>query len=71
MIEYAVIYEKGENNWGASVPDLPGCISIGDTFEEVQESIKDAIQLYRDTLIERGESVPEPRHKTGSVIIAA
>jgi len=36
MKEYAVIYEQGETNWGAMVPDLPGCVSIGDTFEEVQ-----------------------------------
>lgn len=27
MREYAVIYEQGENNWGAIVPDLPGCVS--------------------------------------------
>lgn len=41
MKEYAVIYEQGETNWGAMVPDLPGCISIGDTFEAVQENIYD------------------------------
>ena len=29
MKQYAVIYEKGETNWGAIVPDLPGCVSIG------------------------------------------
>jgi len=71
MIEYAVIYEKGDTTWGAIVPDLPGCVSIGDSLEEVQENIKEAIQLYRETLIERGEDVPEPRHKVGSVIVAA
>ena len=43
MKQYAVIYEKGEYNWGAIVPDLPGCVSIGDTFEEVQENVKEAI----------------------------
>jgi predicted RNase H-like HicB family nuclease len=43
MIEYTVIYEKGETNWGAYISDLPGCVSIGDTFFEVQENIKEAI----------------------------
>lgn len=46
IIEYTVIYERGETNWGAYVPDLPGCVSIGDTLAEVQENIKEAIELY-------------------------
>ena len=71
MIEYAVIYEKGESNWGASVPDLPGCISIGDTIEEVEVNIKEAIRLYLDVLSERGDPIPEARHKAGNVVIAA
>ncbi|WP_242046709.1 type II toxin-antitoxin system HicB family antitoxin [Cylindrospermum sp. FACHB-282] len=43
MIEYTVIYERGETNWGAYIPDLPGCVSIGDTLIEVQENIKEAM----------------------------
>ncbi len=50
MKEYTVIYEKGETNWGAIVPDLPGCVSIGDTLEEVQENVKEAIVLYLEVL---------------------
>ena len=71
MREYAVIYERGETNWGAIVPDLPGCVSIGDTFEEVQENVKEAIELYIKILEERGDPIPEPRHRTGSVAIPA
>ena len=33
MKRYAVILEKGETNWGAYSPDVPGCIAIGDTPE--------------------------------------
>jgi predicted RNase H-like HicB family nuclease len=40
MKNYAVIYEQGESNWGAIVPDLSGCVSIGDTLEEVQSNVK-------------------------------
>jgi predicted RNase H-like HicB family nuclease len=71
MKEYAVIYEQGETNWGAMVPDLPGCVSIGDTFEEVQENIKEAIELYLEVLQERGETIPEPTTKVGLVGVAA
>ncbi|WAS04579.1 type II toxin-antitoxin system HicB family antitoxin [Gloeomargaritales cyanobacterium VI4D9] len=70
MKHYAVIYEKGETNWGAMVPDLPGCVSIGDTFEEVQENIKEAIQLYLEVLQERREVIPEPVTKVGLVAVA-
>jgi predicted RNase H-like HicB family nuclease len=66
-----VIYEKGETNWGAIVPDLPGCVSIGDTLEEVQENVKEAISLYLEVLAERGEALPEPLMKVGSVEVAA
>ena len=67
MKQYAVIYEKGETNWGAIVPDLPGCVSIGDTLKEVQENVKEAIELYLEVLAERGEKIPEHSTKVGLV----
>jgi predicted RNase H-like HicB family nuclease len=70
MREYAVIYEQGETNWGAIVPDLPGCVSIGNTQSEVEENVKEAIELYLEVLRERGEAVPEPRFKLGRVTVA-
>ena len=69
MIEYTVIYEKGETNWGAYIPDLPGCVSIGDTFLEVQENIKEAIALYLEVLQEDGEPIPQPSIQVGKVAI--
>ena len=54
MIEYTVIYEEGETNWGAYIPDLPGCVSIGDTFLEVQENIKEAIALQGYFILAKG-----------------
>lgn len=69
--EYVVLYECGEANWGAIVPDLPGCVSIGATLEEAQHNVKEAIELYLEVLAERGQQVPEPRHVLGSVTVAA
>jgi predicted RNase H-like HicB family nuclease len=71
MREYAVVFERGETNWGAIVPDLPGCVSLGETLEEVQENVKEAIELHIEVLRERGEEIPEPRHTVGSVTVAA
>ena len=69
MIEYTVIYEKGENNWGAYIPDLAGCISIGDSFLEVQENIKEAIALYLEVLQEDGQPIPQPSIQVWKVAI--
>ncbi|MFN5239635.1 MAG: type II toxin-antitoxin system HicB family antitoxin [Aphanizomenon sp.] len=69
MIEYTVIYERGQTNWGAYVPDLPGCVSIGDTLAEVQENIKEAIALYLEVLKEDGQPIPEPSTEVGKVSV--
>ncbi|WP_217359194.1 type II toxin-antitoxin system HicB family antitoxin [Anabaena sp. UHCC 0204] len=69
IIEYTVIYERGETNWGAYVPDLPGCISIGDTLAEVQENIKEAIELYLEVLKEDGKPIPKPSTEVGKVAV--
>ncbi|MBS9384004.1 MAG: type II toxin-antitoxin system HicB family antitoxin [Dolichospermum sp. BR01] len=69
MIEYTVIYERCQTNWGAYVPDLPGCVSIGDTLAEVQENIKEAIALYLEVLKEDGQPIPEPSTEVGKVAV--
>ncbi|MBK1986422.1 type II toxin-antitoxin system HicB family antitoxin [Sphaerospermopsis aphanizomenoides BCCUSP55] len=69
LIEYAVIYESGEKNWGAYVTDLPGCVSIGDTLAEVKENIKEAIELYLEVLKEDGKPIPKPSTEVGKVAV--
>ena len=58
--EYVVIYEKGDSSYGAYVPDLPGCISVGETLEETQILIQEAIEFHIEGLQEDGEVVPQP-----------
>lgn len=59
-MEYVVIFEKGENSYGASVPDLPGCIAVAETMEEVRKLIAEAIEFHIEGLREDGDSVPLP-----------
>ena len=68
---YAVIYEKGPTSWGAHVPDLPVCAAVGDTLEEVQALITEAIDLYIQTLMEEGRPIPDPVTQVGSIRVAA
>jgi predicted RNase H-like HicB family nuclease len=47
-----VVIEKDESGYYAFSPDLEGCQSQGDTFEEALHNIKEAIELYLETLPE-------------------
>jgi predicted RNase H-like HicB family nuclease len=67
--EYAVIYEWTGNNYSAYVPDLPGCIACGDTLEETTKLMKEAIELYIETLKEDGRPVPEPTTRAGPIAV--
>ena len=58
--EYAVIFEKAENNWAAYVPDLPGCAATGGTLEEVLRRIREAIAMHLRGLQEDGLPLPTP-----------
>ena len=59
ILTYTAIFEKApEGGYVASVPALPGCMTQGETFEETQENIKDAITGYIAILREDGDEVP-------------
>ncbi|WP_454667814.1 type II toxin-antitoxin system HicB family antitoxin [Acinetobacter calcoaceticus] len=57
---YSVAIEKGDENnaFGVTVPDIPGCFSAGDTFEEALEGVKEAIAGHLELLAEEGEEIP-------------
>ncbi|MBK8451863.1 MAG: type II toxin-antitoxin system HicB family antitoxin [Thiofilum sp.] len=61
---YTVIIEQGETSFGASVPDLPGCIAVGETEGEVLELIREAIQFHLEDLSASGEQIPPPVSKS-------
>ncbi len=46
----SIVIEKDENGYYAYCPELPGCQSQGDTFEEINANIKEAVELYLETL---------------------
>lgn len=48
-----IIIEKDEFGYYAYCPDLEGCQTQGDTLDEVSENIKEAIELYLETLTEQ------------------
>ena len=55
----AIIFRGEDGFWVAECPSLPGCISQGETREEAVKNIREAIQLYIETLEEDGLDVPD------------
>jgi predicted RNase H-like HicB family nuclease len=60
MLRYLVVIERGETSWGAHVPDLPGCVAVGETREEVLQLIREAIEFHIESLQEDGLPLPPP-----------
>ena len=60
MSEYLVVIEHEGKTWGAYCPDLPGVGVVGETREEVEQLIREAISLHLEGLRGAGEPVPEP-----------
>ena len=59
-MRFAIVIEKAECNYSAYVPDLPGCVATGDTVEDVEREIRDAIRFHIEGLREDGLPVPPP-----------
>jgi predicted RNase H-like HicB family nuclease len=60
MTKILVIIEKGETSYGACSPDVPGCVVVGDTREEVEQRMREALRLHHTML----EDLDRLRHET-------
>jgi predicted RNase H-like HicB family nuclease len=60
VLKYAVVFERSADGYGAFVPDLPGCITVGDTLEETEANIREAITGHIAAMEAHGEGVPPP-----------
>jgi predicted RNase H-like HicB family nuclease len=59
-MRYAVVIEKGKSSFGAYVPDLPGCVAVGDSAAEVRKLIGEAIKFHLADLRQKGDPLPRP-----------
>ena len=71
VMKYAVVIEKGENNFSAYVPDLPGCVAAADILEETEQLIREAIEIHIRGMREDGLEVPEPTSLAREVEVVA
>ena len=70
-MRYMVVLEQGPTSVGAYVPDLPGCIAVGETEQEALQLIREAIQFHLEGLKQGGQSAPVPHSSSRIVEVAA
>jgi len=70
-MRYLVIIERAESNYGAYSPDLPGCVATGDTVEEVEQNMRDAIEFHLEGMRLHGDPIPEPSTQSIYVDVVA
>ena len=70
MAEYTIIIEKGDRNYSAYCPDIPGVVAAGATEEETLELMKEAIEFHLDGLKEENLPIPKPTIHARSVEVA-
>lgn len=64
-LQYLVLISKdADSDWGASVPDLPGCVATGRTVDVALRRIQGAIELHLQGMREDGLEIPVPRHRS-------
>lgn len=69
-MRYMVVVEKGETSYGAFVPDLPGCVAVGESENEVVGLIREAIQFHLEDLQSEGQPIPQPASKSKFIEVA-
>jgi len=70
-MRYVMILERGEDGFGAYVPDLPGCAAVGETKEETSRLIGEAVELHLEGLRAEGLPIPEPSSSSEYVDVGA
>ena len=71
LMKYTVILEKGESSYGAFVPDLPGCVAVGEDRERTLRLIEEAVAFHVEGLVAEGLPVPRPRCDVAQVEVKA
>ena len=69
-MKYAIVIERAGKNYSAYVPDLPGCVATGETRDEVESQIREAVQFHLEGMREDGEAVPEPSSQVEYIDVA-
>ena len=70
MYRFLVVIEKANNNYSAYSPDLPGCVSTGATYEEVEKNMYEAIEMHIQGLLEDNLAIPKSKSFAEYIAVA-
>ena len=56
---YLVVYEKGAENWSGYSPQVIGCISVGDTLDQMRAMMTEALEFHLGSMAKDGDPIPE------------
>ena len=70
-MKYLIILEKTSTGYSAYSPDLPGCVSAGDTAEDTETNMREAIEFHIEGLRDEGLSIPIPQSRASYIEVAA
>ena len=59
-MKYAIVIERSDTGFGAYVPDLPGCVAVGETLAETENLIREAVEFHLEGLREDKIEIPLP-----------
>lgn len=69
-MKYAVVIETSETGYSAYVPDLPGCVAVGESIDEAESLIQEAVEFHLDGLREDGVAIPPATTRAKYVEVA-
>ncbi len=68
-MHYVIVIEQTGTGYSAYVPDLPGCVSVGETREEIEINIQEAILFHLEGMHEDGLGIPDPKIEAITMLI--
>lgn len=63
MNEYLIVLEKTKTGFSAYSPDIEGCIAVGNSKEECEQNMKEALKFHIQLMLEKGYEVPKPKKR--------
>jgi len=71
MRSYLIVIEETSTGYSAYSPDLPGCVATGQTKEEVEQNMREAIEFHLEGLRLEGYEIPEPHSSSTYIEVPA
>ena len=71
MSEYLIVIEKSETGYSAYSPDVDGCVAAGETLEETEKLMNEALEFHIEAMVEEGYQIPQPHSFARYARIAA